>query len=104
MGRWAQRRRTGGGGQSHLVQMVLADLQADPHFVLVTWSGPVLATWFATNAFIETENSSDSVAITQSSTNALLIEFADTTASDASVSVSSQTGQAAAPDSIVITP
>lgn len=78
MGRWAQRRRRGGGGPSEtqtLARMTSAMLDGTALIVTVTYTGNVTAAAFNTTDFLDVDESATPVSIAQGATNEAILTF-----------------------------
>lgn len=107
MGRWAQRRRTGGGPAaltpSTLGQLVLAERDADTVSVHAVWSAPVTDTDFVGSDFETLPGNITIATITQDGANGLLLEFVAPVTLEATLSYTGSAPGIITPDSIALT-
>ena len=74
MGRWAQRRRYG-GGPATVASMVTAVLQGSLTEILITFSSNVDAAYFPSDFFIVNPSLDSSITINQAGPRALLVDW-----------------------------
>lgn len=103
MGRWAQRRRTGGGnaptaGQilGHLVAATIDDAT----HATGTWNVPVSAGDFDAADFTSASSQETGISIAQAGTYALTVEFSGTITGDADFEYTGDTANLLTPDTV----